>query len=101
MFALENHYKLSSNGIVERYGIAYSEDSGLMRISEGSPIITTKKATATGKSTCITCTFKATKGRDPIEWTKSYKMKARVKYVDKDTTAQEIKVNQNWDFKSL
>jgi len=101
MFALENHYKLSAKGIDERYGYAYSEDSGLIRVSEGSPIITTDKATQTGKSTCITCNFKAKKGYSPVEWTKSYKMKTRVKYVAKDAKAKEIKVNQNWDFKSL
>ena len=101
MFALENHYKLSAKGIDERYGYAYSEDSGLIRVSEGSPIITTDKATKIGKSTCITCNFKAKKGYHPIEWTKSYKMKTRVKYVAKDAKAKEIKVNQNWDFKSL
>lgn len=101
MFALENHYKLSAKGIDERYGYAYSEDSGLIRVSEGSPIITTDKATKVGKSTCITCNFKAKKGYSPIEWTKSYKMKTRVKYLAKDAKEKEIKVNQNWDFKSL
>lgn len=50
-----------------------------MRVSEGSPQITTKTAKSTGKSVSMLCTFKATYGDDPIIWSQSYKMVSKVK----------------------
>ena len=48
---LENHYKLSSSGITERYGYSSASSTGLgTNVSEYEPVITDKYATKPGKS---------------------------------------------------
>lgn len=48
---LENHYKLSSNGITERYGASSSSAVGIgVNITEHEPVITDRYATIPGRS---------------------------------------------------
>ncbi len=96
---LENHYKLDSSGITERYGTPYCSDTGLMRVSSnGDCTITDYYARTIGASDVnMYSTFHVIYGYDPILWSKTYKMATTIKYLDKDTINGEIKVGQSFN----
>jgi len=100
---LENHYNLSSGGIVERFGRSYADGEGLARATNGACRITDKYATTPGASDVnMEADYQITYGAEPsgipIIWSYSYLMKTTVKYVDIDTSEKEIHVTQSWTF---
>jgi len=102
IYKLKAKYRLTSGGIKLNDIIPSSEDSGLLRISNVKDKITDSSATTPGNSDCDAyATYKTTYGSDPIQWSKSYIMRLKIKYLAKDTVNKEIQNTREWTFKNL
>lgn len=102
---LENHYKVSSNGLDERYGdpyVSFNFSAGITgNITAGSPIISDKTARTPGKSDINMY------ARFPFQYTTNvggvgattggtFKLSTTVKYVAKNASEKKIKVKHSW-----
>lgn len=99
---LENHYKVSANGLDERYGDAYVEFSfsaGITgNISANNPVISDSSARTPGKSNINMY------ARYPYHFDGqgiaasggTYKMTTAVDYLKKDSTNKRIQVKHRW-----
>jgi hypothetical protein len=99
VLSLENHYNLSANGIKERYGTPYVQDSGLMNASVSTCTVADKAATKPGTDVDMLATYKVTYGYSPVIWSKTYVIASKVKYVAIDKREKEIHVTQSWTCK--
>lgn len=98
---MENHYKLSSSGITERYG--YSSAGGVSAnggaVSAQNPYITDATATTPGKlDVNMSCNYTwseyAVSG--VVTASGTWRMDTVVGYVAKDATNKKIKVKHSW-----
>jgi len=95
---LENHYKLHSGGITERYGIADSWLVGTGSVDDDSPVITDKYATKPGKSNVnMRCKFKIHVVIDNIQSSSSRTLKSTINYLKINKTKKEIKIQHKWE----
>ncbi len=99
---LENHYKVSSNGLDERYGDAYvstSFSAGVTgSVTPSSPIISDASARTPGKSN-INLYARYQYNYTSLGYATSagyYKIATAVDYVQKDATNKRIKVKHSW-----
>ena len=99
---LENHYKVSSKGLDERYGDAYvsfSFSAGITgSISPGNPIITDSVARTEGKSDInMYCRFNfLIDGGGYANYSVNWKLSTTVKYLKKNASKKQIKVKHSW-----
>lgn len=106
---LENHYKVSSNGLDERYGdpyVSFNFSAGITgSITAGNVIISDKTARTPGKSDINMY------ARFPYQYTTSaggiaassggtFKLSTTVKYLAKNATSKKIKVKHSWSVTS-
>lgn len=98
--SLENHYKLSKNGIDERYGIS---DSACMSVNgtidEKEPQITDKTARTPGKPDVnMQCKYRwtTTYPAPSLSGSGNYIMKTTIKYVAINKKDKKIKVKHSW-----
>ena len=102
---LENHYKVSSKGLDERYGdpyVSFNFSAGITgNITAGNPIISDKTARTPGKSDINMY------ARFPYQYTSNiggvgvtsggtFKLSTTVKYVAKNASEKKIKVKHSW-----
>lgn len=97
---MENHYKLSKNGIDERYGIS---DSACMSVNgtidEKEPQITDKTARTPGESDVnMQCKYRwtTTYPAPSLSGSGNYIMKTTIKYVAINKKDKKIKVKHSW-----
>lgn len=100
--ALENHYKLSSNGIDERYGDAYPVGSfsvGITgNISVGTVAITDSVARTPGKSDVnMYARFIWSVSSSVASSQGSNKLSTTIKYLKKDAANKKIQVQHKWN----
>lgn len=101
-YVLENHYKLSANGIDERYGVTSSKSTSVIAvasISNGSVIISDAVARTPGKSdvnmyakfywSVNVMGYGATSGTDTLH--------TSIKYLKKDASKKQIQVQHKWN----
>ena len=102
---LENHYKVSSKGLDERYGDAYVSfnfSAGITgSISADSPIISDSSARTPGKSNInLYARYPYHYDGDGVAASGgNYKMSTAVDYLKKDATNKRIKVKHRWSVK--
>ena len=99
--ALENHYKLSSNGIDERYGDAYPVGSfsvGITgNISVGTVAITDSVARTPGKSDVnMYARFIWSINVSSMTSQGNSKLSTTIKYLKKDAANKKIQVQHKW-----
>ncbi|MDO4383238.1 MAG: hypothetical protein Q4C18_01965 [Eubacteriales bacterium] len=102
---LENHYKVSSNGLDERYGdpyVSFNFSAGITgNITAGSPIISDKTARTPGKSDInmyarFPYQYTANVGGVGATTGGTFKLSTTVKYVAKNASEKKIKVKHSW-----
>ncbi|MCR5666178.1 MAG: hypothetical protein K6G01_05060 [Eubacterium sp.] len=93
---LENHYKLSSSGITERYGVSGATAVGYgISLSEAEPIITDKYATKVGASdTNMYCKYKYSSNVEGVTTTGTYYINSSLKYLSKNASKKTITLKQ-------
>ena len=102
---LENHYKVSSNGLDERYGdpyVSFNFSAGITgNITAASPIISDKTARTPGKSDInmyarFPYQYTANVGGAGATSGGTFKLSTTVKYVAKNASEKKIKVKHSW-----
>lgn len=95
---LENHYKLSSNGIDERYGESYVGGIGYgAKISEKKPVITDSSARTPGSSDVnMYCKYNYSYGAGGVNAQGAFSINTTIKYVKKNATKKQIQVKHIW-----
>ena len=102
VLVLENHYKLSANGIDERYGEAYTDLSLSVILtgtaSPGDIVITDASARTPGASDVnMHTTFDIVlNGAGVVNGQLAYKLSTTVKYLDINTSKKQVKVKHSW-----
>jgi len=99
-FQLENHYKLSVNGIDEIGGKAFATwKKGTGLLEKGEPTIVDSIARTPGASDVnMYCTFACKSGSVGPN---KYKLDSTVKYLSHDKTGKRIKVGHAWSLKKV
>lgn len=96
---LENHYKLSSSGITERYGVSSCSSVSLGgTISHGDPVITDKTATTPGKSdTNMHCQYEVNGSAGGVwNYSKTFTLNTRLIYNSINKSAKTITLTHEW-----
>ena len=96
--SLENHYRLSKNGIDERYGVSDSKSlSANATIDEKEPQITDWSAHKPGKSDVnMQCKYRWEVDYPGVGGSGNYIMYTTIKYVDIDKSKEKVKVKHSW-----
>lgn len=96
---LENHYKLSSNGIDERYGAASVSGTGLgADITPGDPIITDASARTPGSSDVnMSCAYHYRYSAGNVNSQGNFSLNTTIAYLEKNASAGQIKVRHSWN----
>ncbi len=93
---LVNHYTLSEDGIVVRYGEAWVNSSGDAQGTAGA-VIKIKDKAKKGESVSLSCLYTLNYSITGISNTKTYKFINNVKCSDIDKLEKQVKVVQSWE----
>ncbi len=92
-FILENHYKLSADGVDERYGVAKYNRGKTAIVDNDTPVISKSSAKSIGSSASIYCNFSCKAGTAA----QKYKLNTTVKYLKHDKAGKRLQVQQAWN----
>ena len=94
----ENHYKVSSSGITERYGDSWIADSTALFTTVSGPtdIITKKTATSVNAYAHMKTTLRVTMIVNGVVRTYDLRERTGIQYLAKDSANKRIKVKHYW-----
>lgn len=94
----ENHYKVGSSGITERYGDSWIADSTSIFTNVSGPTdkITKKSATSAGSYAHMKTSLRVTMSVEGVVRTYDIAERTGIKYIKKDSSKKRIKVEHYW-----